>query len=167
MVNKAKYDTRLTFVLALVRKGLTREEIVTKFVQKWGTSTKTADRVLKKARQVHDSEVQALEDKRQAELSEDLKSEIQAEIITETEIDLILSKMVRGEVHIKEYLKGQVVVRDLEPSEIIAAADKLYKRKGSYAPAKVAQTNPDGTEVEQKTTMSLSDALALLAELKK
>ncbi len=98
----------------------------------------------KLANEKHTEAMRAKELEKQAAISESLKDEIQAQILTEIEIDLILSKIVTGDIKVEEYIKGEPVIRDVYPSDIIAAADKLYKRKGSYAPAKVAQTDPEG-----------------------
>ena len=105
--------------------------------------------------------MRAKELEKQAAISESLKDEIQAQILTEIEIDLILSKIVTGDIKVEEYIKGEPVIRDVYPSDIIAAADKLYKRKGSYAPAKVAPTNPDGSAIEQKQAIVLPNGASI------
>lgn len=148
----AKEDVYIKFILdELDNKNVDRAIVLAKFVKKWQVSDRTFDRYWKTANERHTEAVRALELERQGLLSESLKDEIQAQILTETEIDLILSKIVTGDIKVEEYIKGEPVIRDISPSDIIAAADKLYKRKGSYAPTKLANTTASGDDVNQIT----------------
>ena len=143
----AKEDVYIKFILdELDNKNVDRAVVLAKFVKKWQVSDRTFDRYWKTANERHTEALRALELERQGLLSESLKDEIQAQILTETEIDLILSKIVTGGIQVEEYIKGEPVIRDVSPSDIIAAADKLYKRKGSYAPTKAAITDTEGKD---------------------
>ena len=106
------------------------------------------DNELKEAREAIRLEMEAKECIRQAELSEQLKSEINAAIKSDLELDLILSQLAAGECLVEEYVKGVAVIRNISPLEQISAIDKLFKRRGSYAPLKQAQTNTAGEDVQ-------------------
>lgn len=146
---KANNDAKIEFIVEHLAKGGERRDILAKFGEKWQDSDRTFDRLLKTASEINTERNKTKEAERQANVSEALKNEIQAEILTETEIDLIMSRIVDGNIEVREYIKGETVIRDTTPMEIIAAADKLYKRKGSYAPLKVADTDKDGNDKKQ------------------
>lgn len=141
----AKADAYIDFILSELQSGnVVYKDVFKVFLSRFKCSEPTFVTHWKKANEKHMEAMRAKELEKQAAISESLKDEIQAQILTEIEIDLILSKIVTGDIKVEEYIKGEPVIRDVSPSDIIAAADKLYKRKGSYAPAKVAQTDPEG-----------------------
>ena len=136
----AKEDVYIKFILdELDNKNVDRAVVLAKFVKKWQVSDRTFDRYWKTANERHTEAVRALELERQGLLSESLKDEIQAQILTETEIDLILSKIAKGEIE------------DASIADKISACVQLYKRKGSYAPTKLANTTASGDDVNQIT----------------
>lgn len=130
-----------------ITAGLPKQAIMAKFGENWRTPIDTFDKWYKVARTRYEDENKAKEAERQRILSETMKSEISALIATENEIDLILSQMVRGNVQIEKWKDGDCVLTDIAPADVIRAADLLYKRKGSYAPAKIAQTDKDGNDL--------------------
>jgi len=148
---KGNNDAKIEFILSHLRNGMQRQDILAKFGENWQDSSRTFDRLLKIAVETLQVENKTKEELRGTNLSEALKNEIQAQILTEQEIDLIMSRIVDGHVEVKEYIAGQPVIRETSPMEIIAAAKELYKRKGSYAPTKLANTKPDGTELPESS----------------
>lgn len=143
----AKADVYIDFIIDELQKdNVLYKDVVSVFCAKFRCSDRTFDKYWAMANKKHTETIRAKELEKQAAMSESLKDEIQAQILTETEIDLILSKIVTGGIQVEEYIKGEKVIRDVYPSDIIAAADKLYKRKGSYAPTKTALTDTDGKD---------------------
>jgi hypothetical protein len=98
-------------------------------------------------------------------MSEQLKSEINASIASTLELDLVLSQIATGNLKIADWVKGEIVLRGVEPMEQIAAIDKLYKRRGDYAPLKQASTNTAGEDA--KTELSDSQLEKLLHAITK
>lgn len=106
-------------------------------------------------RMLQDVDIVAAIDKLKQEKEEALKKARQKEIerlareqiATETEIDAVVSNIATGKRIRKKNLivwnpstkKHETLTVEVEPDEnaIIAAADKLYKRKGSYPVVKV------------------------------
>lgn len=129
-----------------ITAGLPKQAIMAKFGENWRTPIDTFDKWYKVARTMYEDENKAKETERQRILSETMKDEISALIATENEIDLILSQMVRGNVQLEVWKDGTTQLKDIAPGDIVRAADLLYKRKGSYAPAKVAETDTDGND---------------------
>jgi len=136
-MGKSKTPAQIEFVKRELAKGTPRANILTLFVQNWPkTSTRTFTRRLSIATDEYESEMAEKERIRKENMPAEVKAEIMANIATETELDLILSKIAYGDVTVEEYIKGIAVVRGVTPTEQIAAIDKLYKRKGSYATIK-------------------------------
>jgi len=163
-------QAKIDYIIDLMRAGNhERIDAMAKFGEKWqGTSKRTFDRYWKAAKDSYAVEIRAKEALIEQSRTEQLQGEISANIASELELDVVLSKIALGGCKVQEFIKGDLILRDITPTEIIMAADKLYKRKGSYAPAKVAPTNPDGTPLEQpKQTMSLADAMAIIEAIKK
>lgn len=163
---KANNDAKIEFILTDLRNGMQRQDIMARFGNNWQDSQRTFDRLLKIATETLQVENKAKEALRGTNLSEALKSEIQAEILTEQELDLIMSRIVDGSIEVAEYIKGERIIRDTTPMEIIAAATQLYKRKGSYAPIKQANTRPDGTEIDEKPTLTDEQVDTILHAIK-
>lgn len=145
---KANNEAKIEFIVELLANGGERKDILAKFGELWQDSSRTFDRLLKIAAEVTQERNKTKEAERGRLVSEALKNEIQAEILTEQEIDLIMSRIVDGNIEVREYIRGEPVIRDVSPMEIVAAATQLYKRKGSYAATKVASTKADGTDIE-------------------
>lgn len=80
-------------------------------------------------------------------LAEELKTAIEESISSDLELEAILCKIATGGVSVTEWVKGKPTLRDVTPMEVIVAIDKLFKKRGSYAPSKIAKTKSDGTDI--------------------
>jgi hypothetical protein len=152
MASKNGKIQRIEIIKEKLRQGLDRKDILPELTKTYKVSPKTIDNELKEAREVISGEMLAKEGIRQSILSEQVKSEINASIKSDLELDLILSEIATAGFEVEEYLKGDVITRSITPMEQITAIDKLYKRRGSYAPLKQAQTSVTGEDV--KTELS-------------
>jgi len=156
---------RIEQMKEMLRAGLDRAIIFQKLSETCKLSERTLDNELKEAREAIRLEMEGKEGIRQAKLSEQLKNEINASIKSDLELDLILSQLAAGECQVEEYVKGVAVIRNISPLEQISAIDKLFKRRGSYAPLKQAQTNTAGEDA--KTELSDSQLNTLLNAITK
>lgn len=138
---------RIDRMKELLRLGLDRKDIFQELSKTFKGTERTLDNELKEARECVRLEMLAKEELRLTNLSEQVKSEINASIKSDLELDLILSEIATAGVTVEEYIKGEAVTRGATPFEQIAAIDKLYKRRGSYAPLKQAQTTTDGQDI--------------------
>lgn len=154
MASKNGKITRIEEMKVMLRKGADRADILKELTKTYKVSIPTLDNELKVARDAIRLEMEAKEAMLQAEMSEQLKSEINACIKSDLELDLILSQIATANIEIAEYVKGEAITRGVTPFEQIAAIDKLYKRRGSYAPLKQAQTTKDGEDAK----IELSDS---------
>jgi hypothetical protein len=118
---------------------------------------------------------------REEEMNEIRKQEririAKEQVAHETEIDAKLSQIALGTFRRKRKVPAynrktkviEIVVIEEEPSEtdIVAAADKLYRRKGSYAAAK-ADITSGGEKIKTSTPLNLANVpLETLLELAK
>ena len=138
---------RIEIMKERLRLGYDRAVIFQELSETCKLSDRTLDNELKEAREAIRLEMEAKEAVRQAELSEQLKSEINASIKADLELDLILSEIASGGCQVEEFVKGEAIIRNVQPMEQIAAIDKLFKRRGSYAPLKQANTDTKGNDV--------------------
>ena len=141
---------RIEEMKTMLRSGADRKDILAKLSISWKVSRATMDNELKIAREAVKGEIQARSTILQDRMTEELKTEINASIKSDLELDLILSQIASANITIEEYINGDAVTRGVSPFEQIAAIDKLYKRRGSYAPVKAAQTTRDGEDVNYK-----------------
>lgn len=155
MASKNGKIQRIEQMKDMLRLGMDRGAILEELSKTYKVSRATMDNELKVAREAIGSEMAAKEEIRQTNLSEQLKSEINASIKSDLELDLILSEIAIAGVTVEEYVKGEAVTRGVTPFEQIAAIDKLYKRRGSYAPLKQAQTDTEGNDVERVTKVEI------------
>ena len=147
MAKKNGKVIRIEEMKAMLRQGADRKDIFEELCKTCKVGRGTLDNELKEAREAVKAEQDAKEKILQDNLSEQLKSEINASIKSDLELDLILSQIATAGVEIEDYIKGEAVTRGVTPFEQIAAIDKLYKRRGSYAPVKQAATNAAGDDV--------------------
>ena len=131
----------------MLRAGLDRAEILKKLIKTYKVSIATMDNELKVARQAIKSEQDTKEKILQDKISEQLKSDLNASIASDLELEVILSKIATGNVEIEEWVKDKMVLRNTSPLEVISAIREIYKKRGSYAPVKTAQTNSAGQDI--------------------
>jgi transposase len=162
---KAGNEARTEFILTELRKGLDRKDILQLFTKSYKVSVKTFDNLLKVAKERLAVENELKEKERQSKISEEMQAQISAEIASDAELDLMLSKIAMGGVNVEVLIKGDIVIRGVEPMEQIAAIDKLYRRRGSYAPTKSAATDTSGKDLPL-TSLAPSDVAAVINELR-
>ncbi len=84
-----------------------------------------------------------IEDQRTVEITEAAKDGLK----TDLELEVILCQIASNNVSVQEWVSGEVVLRDVSPSETIQAIAQLFKKRGSYAPIKTAATDTKGNDV--------------------
>lgn len=88
----------------------------------------------------------------------DIITKAAASVMSETEIDEILSEIVRGRLLVKQKIQTKVgeveVERPPEHSDISRAAELLYKRKGSFAAEKTEAKIECGVAIQNIIVLS-------------
>lgn len=137
MTKVASKQKRILDIVSMLEKGATRKEVLQHFSKKCKLSARTLDNEMKEAKIAVDERNKEKERIRVEQTTRSIKNSVNEAIISESEIDAVLSTIVTGRLEVEEIIRGDAVLRSVSPMEVIAAADKLYKRKGSYAAAKV------------------------------
>lgn len=136
MTKVASKQKRILDIVSMLEKGATRKEVLQHFSKKCKLSARTLDNEMKEAKLTVDERNKEKERLRVEQTEQSIKESVNEAIISESEIDAVLSMIVTGRIEIEEIVRGESILRSVSPMEVIAAADKLYKRKGSYAPQK-------------------------------
>lgn len=136
MTKVASKQKRILDIVSMLERGDTRKQILQHFSKKCKLSARTLDNEMKEAKKAVDERNKEKERIRVEQTTRSIQESVNEAIINESEIDAVLSMIVTGRLEVEEIIRGDAVLRNVSPMEIIAAADKLYKRKGSYAPQK-------------------------------
>lgn len=159
MAKVASKDKRIADIVLMLEAGKERKHILQKLAKTCKVSARTIDGEIKEAKEVIRTRNEQKEVIRKATMSTDYAEAVKGQIISDTEIEAILCKIVTANVNVQEFIKGVPVLRDVSPMEIIQAAKTLYAKRGSNAPIKSANVNPDGTPIEQQRVTMTVDQL--------
>lgn len=66
---------------------------------------------------------------------------------TDLELEQILCQIASSNLEVEEIMGGAAVLRGATPGEMCKAIDLLFKKRGSYAPTKVANTDGHGNDI--------------------
>lgn len=145
MAKVAGKDKHLADVVSMLEKGLERKHICEKMRKDAKVNPATTDRLIKEAKEVISKRNEEKEAIRQATMSKDYAEAVKEQIISDTEIEAILCKIVTGQMEVEDVIQGTPILRSVTPNEVINAAKTLFAKRGSNAPTKVADVNPDGS----------------------
>lgn len=133
-------ELRKLFSQGVTQKSNAYEQIRTKFKM-------TKQRFWKMFNVVH-SDWAKLKDKAESDgISEATKEAVKQGLKTDLELEMILCQIASGNVEVEEWIKGTPILRSVSPMEVINAAKVIFTKRGSNAPAKIAQTDKDGNDV--------------------
>ena len=152
----ASKQKRITDIALMLEKGMETSKILHKLAQTCTKSVRTFNNEIKEAKTVLAERNKQKEDIRQQQTSETLKEAIIEAILSDIEIEAVLCNIIKGGYQIAEIVKGDVVLRDVSPMEIINAAKAIYTKRGSNAPTKTAQTDTAGNDKEFNITLNIS-----------
>lgn len=132
----AKNDEIVSKILSELAKGGYRTSIMATIGNSWQISVRTFDRLWKKANEMHKEGQKSI----QSKIVEGLPSEIiiglKGAIKSDLELEAILCQIAGGNVQVEDWVKGEVVLRDVTPGEITQATAQIFKKRGSYAAIK-------------------------------
>lgn len=145
MANKVDKESIVgEILLELSKIGNSRGEILAKVVENWRISSRTFDRLWKIAQERHIETQQAIQTSLNNTILEtktdSLKSALEEAILSDTEIEAILCNIIKGGLKVEEHFKGEAVLRDVSPMEIVNASKTIFHKRGSNAPTKT-ETN--------------------------
>lgn len=137
MAKVASKQKRILDIVSMLEQGMERKQILQKVAKTCKVSARTLDNEIKEAKEVLAERNKQKEAIRQAQTSETLKEAVNEAILSDLQIEAILCNVIAGEYQVEEIVRGGVVLRDVSPMEIVAAAKTIYAKRGSNAPARV------------------------------
>lgn len=150
---------QIEFIKSLVRKGMSRADIMVKFQKKWPLSRSRFDVRKAIANKEMTEENQSIQKTAEANISKEAK-ELQAKIMTSLERQAYLSQIARGEIEIpttkpmatKDGIEMIHLIELPNHSDRIKAIAELNKMHGDYAPTKTDITiNKVGLDAIKET----------------
>lgn len=145
MAKVASKEKRIADIVLMLEQGKERKEILQKLAKTCKVSARTLDEEIKSAKEILSKRNEEKEAIRQATMSKDYAEAVKEQIISDTEIEAILCKIVTGQMEVEDVIQGTPILRSVTPNEVINAAKTLFAKRGSNAPTKVADVNPDGS----------------------
>ncbi len=128
------------FIVAELKQGSERGEVLAKVVKKWQTTTRTFDRYFKEAKEQHIAAQKLIKDELAKVSVEQAKESLKKQILTADERKEILSKIALGELEAEILLvtKDGIKKAKQKPShnDMKGAIAELNKMEGDYAATK-------------------------------
>lgn len=131
----------------MLLKGHSRKEIIQTITKDYKVSFGAIDKWIKSARPGVAKLQEEAEAIRVKETTDAQVAAVKEGLLTDIEIEMVLCRIITGGFKIQEIIKDGVVLRDVTPQEIVAAARTIYTKRGSNAPTKTASTNTKGQDV--------------------
>lgn len=132
----------------MLSKRLSRQEIVQSITSTYKVSPGAIDKWIRVARPQSEVRIKEAEGIRVKVTEETIAEAVKDGLLSDIEIEMVLCKLIAGDIEIEEWVKGKPILRGVSPMEIIQAARTIYQKRGSNAPTKVAPTKADGTDLE-------------------
>lgn len=132
MVKVSVKQKRINDIVELIEKGVDRKEIVQKFAKMYKVGASIVDKDIKKAKIIIETRLKEQEGIRLREMDTEVKEAIKNGLKSDLELELILCQIASGNVKVEEWIKGDPILRDVNPNEVIKAIDTIYKKRGSF-----------------------------------
>ncbi|GEO08743.1 hypothetical protein [Segetibacter aerophilus] len=153
---------RVADITEMLASGMERKEILRKVSKTCKVSSRTIDNEIKEAKEILKKRQLEAEEIRLRVRTKMTEDAVKEGLKSDLELELILSQIACANVEVEDWVKGEVVMRSVSPMESIAAIDKIFKKRGSYAPIKQANTDKSGNDVEQPRPYSKDELLLIL-----
>lgn len=132
-ISKAK---GVEFCVKLLQLGKSRKNIIEELAEICNASERTVDNWIKEASGTVRGRQEQAENIRLMQMDANLTDAVKEGLLSDMEIELILCKIISGDVEVEEWVKGKAVLRRVSPTEVTNAAKAIYAKRGSNAPEK-------------------------------
>jgi hypothetical protein len=140
IVSKQK---RITDIVSMLEQGMERKAILQKLAKSCKVSARTLDNEIKEAKNIVSERNKQREEVRLTTTAETIKEAVKGALLSDLELEAILCKIAAGKMEVEQVFGENVILREVTPSEMVNAIDKLFKKRGSNAPTK-NETNITG-----------------------
>lgn len=144
---KIAQDKGIELTVNLLSEGKTRAEIVQHLTTNYKISAGGVDKWIKAARPIILARQEEAEQVRIKATAEAIEDSLKSGLKSDLEIEVILCQIITDNVQVEEWVYGNKILRGVSPGEIIAAAQTIFKKRGSNAPIKTAQTDSKGNDL--------------------
>lgn len=155
MAKVASKEKRIAEIVTMLEGGKETKDVLRFFTENYGVSISTVEKDIKEAKETISKRNEEKEAIRLATMSTEYAEAVKGQIISDLEIEAILCKIVTGNVEVEEVMQGTPILRSVSPNEVINAAKTLFAKRGSNAPTKQANVNPDGTPIAPASTTTV------------
>lgn len=136
MAKLASKQKRIADIADMLEVGMERKQILQKLSKTFKGTSRVIDSEIKEAKLIVTDRNKVKEAIRLEQTSAATKAAVNKAIISDLEVEAILCTIITGNIKVEEIVKGKAILRSVSPMEQIAAADKIFKKRGSYAPEK-------------------------------
>jgi hypothetical protein len=136
MAKVVSKQIRIDEIVSMLEQGMETKDILRKITENYGIGKSSVEKYIKEAKVIHSERNKQREEVRLSVTTEVLKNELNEAILSDMELEAILCTIAKGNIEVEEIIRGQAVLRNVLPSEQIGAIDKLFKKRGTYAPTK-------------------------------
>jgi hypothetical protein len=136
MAKIASKQKRITDIVFMLEQGMERKAILQKLSKTCKVSSRTLDNEIKEAKVILTERNSQREAVRLATTTETIKEAVKEALLSDLELEAILCKIAAGKMEVEQIFGENVVLREVTPSEMVNAIDKLFKKRGSNAPTK-------------------------------
>lgn len=147
VVSKQK---RIDDIVPMLEEGIETKQILRKITESYGVSIASVEKDIKDAKLIVAERNRQKEAIRVDITTKVLKKVLEKAIRSDMELEAILCTIATGNAKVEEIVQGKAVFRGITPSEMTNAIDKIFKKRGSNAPTKVAQTDVEGNDAKVK-----------------
>ena len=149
MAKVASKDKYILDIASMLEQGMNRKAILQKVAKTCKASARTLDDYIKAAKKIVAERNEQKEKLRMEQTEQSLKEALNEAIKSDLELEAILCTIATGNLKVEEIVAGKAIIREVTPYEQISAIDKIFKKRGSNAPTKVANTDPEGNAIKQ------------------
>lgn len=143
MAKVASKQKRITDIVSMLEQGMERKAILQKLAKSCKVSARTLDNEIKEAKNIVSERNKQREEVRLTTTAETIKEAVKGALLSDLELEAILCKIAAGKMEVEQVFGENVILREVTPSEMVNAIDKLFKKRGSNAPTK-NETNITG-----------------------
>jgi hypothetical protein len=140
----------------MIVSGVARETILQLITKKYKISVGGIDKWIRQAKPAAEIRQKEAEELRVTQLQAAHLEALNKGLKSDLELEVFLCQIAMGDFEIEELIRGEAILRNASPAERIKAIEQLYKKRGSYAPTKIAATNKEGEDVAPAYNITLN-----------
>jgi hypothetical protein len=164
MAKVAGKQKRILDIAIMLEAGMKRKEILQKTAKNFKVSSRTVDEYIKEAGKIVSERNKQKEAIRVKVTNEETMNAVKEAIISDIELEGILCTIATGNLKVEEIVRGNAVLRGISPFEIIAAIDKLYRKRNSYPATKLNLAGANGGAILTANVPLSKDDIKLLSQ---